>query len=149
VTQRHTGRFVCESDEVEFADNLAGRSRHPALHDARSGLMVKSLRALVKRQRGTVVNHIEQVRLLVCEGSRLAPTKVQLIALTVLSSTWHRERHSRILGLFDCLKDHVRDLLLLVGEDGNNGRPGRDGVSTTGSSMSPVASYLGLRAAPL
>jgi hypothetical protein len=79
----HTPRrgFACESDEIEFADHLAGRSRSPALHDELSGSMLKSLRALVKKQRGPVVDDVEQVRLLVCEGSRLAPTKVQLIVV--------------------------------------------------------------------
>jgi len=79
----HTPRrgFSCELDEIEFADHLAGRSRRAALHDELSGSMLKSLRALVKKQRGPVVDDIEQVRLLVCEGSRLAPTKVQLIVV--------------------------------------------------------------------
>ncbi|MGH3932041.1 MAG: hypothetical protein ACRDTF_18930, partial [Pseudonocardiaceae bacterium] len=80
----HTPRrgFACELDEIEFADHLAGRSRRAALHDELSGSMLKNLRELVKKQRGPVVDDdVEQVRLLVYEGSRLDPKKVQLIVI--------------------------------------------------------------------
>lgn len=50
-------------------------------------------------------------------GSSPSLAGVPNVAPTVPSSTWRRGRHSRIFGLFDCRKDHVPDLLLLVGKD--------------------------------
>lgn len=78
--------FNDEAGALAFAERVSAKFRRPALHDALSGDMTTSLRELVNsvRQAGADwPEMIEQFRLEVIDGTRLEPTKVRIMAVTL------------------------------------------------------------------
>jgi hypothetical protein len=78
--------FEDEAHALAFSERVAAKFRRPALHDALSGDMTTSLCRLVADARGAEADWpemIEQFRLEVIAGTRLAPAKVRIMAVTL------------------------------------------------------------------
>jgi len=74
--------FSSEQRTLGFIDHLSIKQGRPALHDDLTSLMVPSLRTLLSGPSATDWKYgIEQIRLIVLDGTRLAPVKVQLLAV--------------------------------------------------------------------
>lgn len=85
LSKTHPTRgFTNEHDELEFAERVAAKYSRPAMHDAITTGTVRRLRTLVERVRKTELwcDDVEQFRLIVTEGTRLAPKRVRLLVLT-------------------------------------------------------------------
>jgi hypothetical protein len=76
--------FADESDEIDLGARIAAKYARPALHDYLSKDFIQSLNDFVSREvkKGADwCSDVEQLRLVI-EGDRLAPKRVQLIAVT-------------------------------------------------------------------
>lgn len=82
--QERTHGFTNEQQSLEFANRIASRYARPAMHDAVEEYLVPRLRALVGAATAagqTWPERVEQFRLRVTGGTRLAPTELELIAV--------------------------------------------------------------------
>jgi hypothetical protein len=93
--QTRRSAFASEREELEFATKVAAKQRRPALHDEIGGKLVDGLRELVTAAQtagATWPDQLEQFRLLVTGGDRLAPTDVLLVAIAHSDALTARER---------------------------------------------------------
>ncbi len=85
LDQTRKSCFDHEVEALKFGAHVASRYVRPALHDALSDAMVKSLRDLVANAQKAEQwpDRIEQFRLHVVEGERLQPRRVQIYAVVL------------------------------------------------------------------
>jgi hypothetical protein len=78
--------FKNAESELAFAEAIALKYWRPALHDAVEGLLVRSLDSFIRgeRVRGVQwVDSVEQFRIMVNRGTRLQPSEVTILVLTI------------------------------------------------------------------
>lgn len=84
--QERAPAFASEEDAVRFGERLAAKVRRPALHDEISNGLVNRIRTAVKDAQSQGLpwpDHVEQIRALVQQGSKLQPDKLQLVVVLV------------------------------------------------------------------
>jgi hypothetical protein len=95
LVQQPRPGFNNEAQALEFAERVAAKSRRPAVHDAISDYLVDSLNKLVKRQRASGagwVDRVEQFRVRVTAGDRLAPQELEVMVVTLDGALTAAER---------------------------------------------------------
>ena len=107
LAQTRRSCFASEAEALEFGERVGTRYVRPALHDAITDELVGGLRKLVDGVRGPDpwTEKVEQFRLEVCAGDRLAPTRIQIWVVTTekLDGTdrealvaWKRQEKKRL-----------------------------------------------------
>lgn len=74
--------FSCEADQLVLAEAVAEKACRPAMHEMLSSVLVPELRTCAKRSKGTWREEVEQFRITIVKGTRLAPRRVRLVAVT-------------------------------------------------------------------
>jgi hypothetical protein len=95
LTQEPVRGFESESEEIAFSEKVSTKYSRPALHDHIANDLTASLNRLIRSQRGkgeVWMDRVEQVRVRVTDGTRLAPKAVELIVVTLDESLSPRER---------------------------------------------------------
>ncbi len=90
LTRTPTAGFATEDDALAFAERLAVKTNRPALHPSLSEDLPKSLTDLMRTQRKNDPewwHKVQQLRINVTGGTRLAPLKVRLIVVEYATLT--------------------------------------------------------------
>lgn len=77
--------FANEDDEVDFAERIATKARRAAVHDAIATDMARDLNTFLGREKkkdDLWPDQIEQVRVDIMKGTRLAPARIRLLVIT-------------------------------------------------------------------
>lgn len=91
LTATRVHGFATDKRAVEFAEHVSLKQGRPALHDDLTGLLVPSLRTLLETPQAADWKYgIEQVRLLITDGTRLEPIRVQLLIVLDDATTLRR-----------------------------------------------------------
>jgi len=84
LAQKPESAFLTATEERDFGERFAAKSRRPSLHDEVSTTFVDKLRDIVKQAKNARLEwpeRIEQFRFVVLDGDKLQPKKAELLVL--------------------------------------------------------------------